>query len=114
MRISNPTWRWSIQDFPNTFPSWDRAQPLRWLAHNGEINTLRGNKNWMRSREGVMNSATFKDELDKLYPIIEEGGSDSAALDIVLELLTINGTLSLPEAVMMMFLKRIIRIWILT
>ncbi|CAI4307040.1 AMM_1a_G0007290.mRNA.1.CDS.1 [Saccharomyces cerevisiae] len=86
----------------NTFPSWDRAQPLRWLAHNGEINTLRGNKNWMRSREGVMNSATFKDELDKLYPIIEEGGSDSAALDNVLELLTINGTLSLPEAVMMM------------
>lgn len=86
----------------NTFPSWDRAQPLRWLAHNGEINTLRGNKNWMRAREGVLVSETFKDQLDKLYPIIEEGGSDSAALDNVLELLTINGVLSLPEAIMMM------------
>lgn len=86
----------------NTFPSWDRAQPLRWLAHNGEINTLRGNKNWMRAREGVLSSETFKEQLDLLYPIIEEGGSDSAALDNVLELLTINGTLSLPEAIMMM------------
>ncbi|SCU92877.1 LAMI_0E12420g1_1 [Lachancea mirantina] len=86
----------------NTFPSWDRAQPLRWIAHNGEINTLRGNKNWMRAREGVMASETFQDQLDKLYPIIEEGGSDSAALDNVLELLVINGVLSLPEAIMMM------------
>lgn len=86
----------------NTFPSWDRAQPLRWSAHNGEINTLRGNKNWMRAREGVLVSETFKDQLDRLYPIIEEGGSDSGALDNVLELLTINGALSLPEAVMMM------------
>lgn len=86
----------------NTFPSWDRAQPLRWLAHNGEINTLRGNKNWMRSREGVMESALFGDELEKLYPIIEEGGSDSAAVDNVLELLVINGVLSLPEAVMLL------------
>lgn len=86
----------------NTFPSWDRAQPLRWAAHNGEINTLRGNKNWMRAREGVMESSLFGDELDRLYPIIEEGGSDSAAFDNVLELLVINGVLSLPEAVMMM------------
>ncbi|SCU85662.1 LADA_0D08856g1_1 [Lachancea dasiensis] len=86
----------------NTFPSWDRAQPLRWIAHNGEINTLRGNKNWMRAREGVMASDTFKEKLEKLYPIIEEGGSDSAALDNVLELLVINGALSLPEAIMMM------------
>lgn len=86
----------------NTFPSWDRAQPLRWLAHNGEINTLRGNKNWMRSREGVMESSFFGEELDKLYPIIEEGGSDSAAVDNVLELLVINGVLSLPEAVMLL------------
>ncbi|CDK29824.1 unnamed protein product [Kuraishia capsulata CBS 1993] len=86
----------------NTFPSWDRAQPLRWAAHNGEINTLRGNKNWMRAREGVMASALFGDELDKLYPIIEEGGSDSAALDNVLELLVINGVLSLPEAIMLL------------
>ncbi|KAI5852147.1 putative glutamate synthase [Tricharina praecox] len=86
----------------NTFPSWDRAQPLRWAAHNGEINTLRGNKNWMRAREGVMKSTFFADELEKLYPIIEEGGSDSAAFDNVLELLVINGVLSLPEAMMMM------------
>ncbi|KAK0634879.1 glutamate synthase [Bombardia bombarda] len=86
----------------NTFPSWDRAQPLRWAAHNGEINTLRGNKNWMRAREGVMQSDIFGDELEQLYPIVEDGGSDSAAFDNVLELLTINGVLSLPEAVMLM------------
>lgn len=86
----------------NTFPSWDRAQPLRWAAHNGEINTLQGNTNWMRAREGVMKSKEFGDMLDMLYPIIEEGGSDSAAFDNVLELLVINGVLSLPEAVMMM------------
>ncbi|MCJ1417933.1 glutamate synthase [NADH] [Xylographa parallela] len=86
----------------NTFPSWDRAQPLRFAAHNGEINTLRGNKNWMRAREGVMKSLFFGDELESLYPIIEDGGSDSAAFDNVLELLTINGVLSLPEAVMLM------------
>ncbi|KAK6462094.1 glutamate synthase [Scheffersomyces coipomensis] len=86
----------------NTFPSWDRAQPLRLAAHNGEINTLRGNKNWMRAKEGVMTSELFGDELDKLFPIIEEGGSDSAAFDNVLELLVINGVLSLPEAVMLM------------
>ncbi|KGQ00855.1 hypothetical protein PAAG_12483 [Paracoccidioides lutzii Pb01] len=86
----------------NTFPSWDRAQPLRWAAHNGEINTLRGNKNWMRAREGVLRSHIFGDDLDYLYPIVEDGGSDSAAFDNVLELLTINGVLSLPEAVMLM------------
>ncbi|KAF1990650.1 glutamate synthase [Aulographum hederae CBS 113979] len=86
----------------NTFPSWDRAQPLRWAAHNGEINTLRGNKNWMRAREGVLKSNLFGDELDTLYPIIEDGGSDSAAFDNVLELLVINGVLSLPEAIMVM------------
>ncbi|OAL74050.1 hypothetical protein A7D00_2079 [Trichophyton violaceum] len=86
----------------NTFPSWDRAQPLRWAAHNGEINTLRENKNWMRAREGVLKSEIFGEELDLLYPIVEEGGSDSAAFDNVLELLTINGVLSLPEAVMLM------------
>jgi glutamate synthase (NADPH/NADH) len=68
----------------------------------GEINTVRGNKNWMRSREGVMASDKFGDELELLYPIIEEGGSDSAAFDNVLELLVINGVLTMPEAVMMM------------
>ncbi|MCO5565903.1 hypothetical protein L7F22_019578 [Adiantum nelumboides] len=86
----------------NTFPSWDRAQPMRWAAHNGEINTIRGNKNWMRAREGLLESETFKDELDMLYPIIENGGSDSAAFDNVLELLVINNVLTLPQAVMMM------------
>jgi len=86
----------------NTFPSWDRAQPMRWAAHNGEINTVRGNKNWMRAREGVLTSSLFGDQLDLLYPIIESGGSDSAAFDNVLELLVVNGVLTLPEAIMMM------------
>lgn len=86
----------------NTFPSWDRAQPLRLAAHNGEINTLRGNKNWMRAKEGIIKSKLFGDEIDKLFPIIEEGGSDSAAFDNVLELLVMNRVVSLPEAVMMM------------
>ncbi|EGN96049.1 hypothetical protein SERLA73DRAFT_93995 [Serpula lacrymans var. lacrymans S7.3] len=86
----------------NTFPSWDRAQPMRWAAHNGEINTVRGNKNWMRAREGVLSSTLFGDQLDLLYPIIETGGSDSAAFDNVLELLVVNGVVTLPEAVMML------------
>ncbi|KAJ7702309.1 NADPH-dependent glutamate synthase [Mycena rosella] len=86
----------------NTFPSWDRAQPMRWAAHNGEINTVRGNKNWMRAREGVLESKHFGDQLDLLYPIIETGGSDSAAFDNVLELLVVNGVVTLPEAVMML------------
>ncbi|SCZ91480.1 BZ3500_MvSof-1268-A1-R1_Chr1-2g01437 [Microbotryum saponariae] len=86
----------------NTYPSWDRAQPMRWVAHNGEINTVRGNKNWMRAREGNLQSSRFADELDLLYPIIETGGSDSAAFDNVLELLTVNAVLTLPEAVMML------------
>ncbi|KAI5479957.1 GOGAT, glutamate synthase [Pseudohyphozyma bogoriensis] len=86
----------------NTFPSWDRAQPMRWAAHNGEINTVRGNKNWMRAREGNLKSSRFGDELDLLYPIIESGGSDSAAFDNVLELLTVNSVVTLPEAVMML------------
>ncbi|PKI85779.1 alanine dehydrogenase [Malassezia vespertilionis] len=86
----------------NTFPSWDRAQPLRWAAHNGEINTIRGNKNWMRAREGNLKSNTFGDDLRHLFPIIEEGGSDSAAFDNVLELLMVNKVLTLPQAVMLM------------
>jgi glutamate synthase (NADPH/NADH) len=86
----------------NTFPSWDRAQPLRWCAHNGEINTLRGNKNWMRAREGVIKSDFLGEDLNSLYPVIEEGGSDSAAFDNVLEIIFLNEVLSLPEAVMVM------------
>lgn len=86
----------------NTFPSWDRAQPMRWAAHNGEINTVRGNKNWMHAREGLLQSTLFGEDLDLLYPIIESGGSDSAAFDNVLELLVVNGIVTLPEAIMML------------
>lgn len=75
---------------------------MRWAAHNGEINTVRGNKNWMRAREGNLQSSRFADELDLLYPIVETGGSDSAAFDNVLELLTVNAVVTLPEAVMML------------
>src|SRR3989338_1719402 len=71
----------------NTFPTWDLAQPFRFLAHNGEINTLRGNINWMRAREGLLESGLFGKSLKALYPIIVPGGSDSAAIDNVFELL---------------------------
>ncbi|MFP4223462.1 MAG: glutamate synthase large subunit [Phycisphaeraceae bacterium] len=85
----------------NTFPSWDRAQPCRFMSHNGEINTLRGNINWTRAREGLMQSELFGEELEKLYPIIEEDLSDSGTFDNVLEMLLMAGR-ELPEAVMMM------------
>jgi glutamate synthase (NADH) len=77
---------------------------MRWPIRlfPGEINTVRGNKNWMRAREGVLNSTLFGDQLDHLYPIVEGGGSDSAAFDNVLELLVVNGVVTLPEAVMML------------
>lgn len=87
----------------NTFPSWERAHPLRILAHNGEINTLRGNVNFMKAREGVMKSEIFQDDLKKLYPVVEPGLSDSGSADCVLEFLTMVGERSLPEAVMTMF-----------
>ena len=85
----------------NTFPSWDRAQPNRFMAHNGEINTLRGNKNWMQAREGMAQSALFDDELAKLFPIVEPECSDSGTFDNVLEFLLMSGR-SLQAAVMMM------------
>lgn len=88
----------------NTFPSWDRAQPMRVLGHNGEINTLRGNVNWMRAREGLLKCKELglsKQELKKLLPIVDVSSSDSGAFDGVLELLVRAGR-SLPEAVMMM------------
>lgn len=75
----------------NTFPSWSLAQPFRYLAHNGEINTITGNINWMKAREGVMTSDLLKNQLKDIMPIIEEGGSDSAALDNTLEFLMANG-----------------------
>ena len=85
----------------NTFPSWPLAHPYRYIAHNGEINTLRGNINWMRAREGLLRSEPFGDDLKKTYPIIREGGSDTASFDNVLELLHLAGR-SLPHAVLMM------------
>ncbi|XP_054715017.1 uncharacterized protein LOC129224565 [Uloborus diversus] len=86
----------------NTFPTWERAHPLRYLAHNGEINTLRGNVNLMRAREGVMSSSIYKDDLRKLYPIVEPQMSDSGSLDNVLEFLLMAGHRSLPEAIITM------------
>jgi glutamate synthase (NADPH/NADH) large chain len=85
----------------NTLGSWELAHPYRYVAHNGEINTLRGNVNWMRARQGQLKSSLFGDDLEKLYPIIQPGGSDSAAFDNVLELLVLGGR-SLPHAMMMM------------
>ena len=75
----------------NTFPSWERAHPYRYIIHNGEINTVRGNGNWMRAREGMLASEHFGDDIDKLFPIIHEDGSDSAKFDNALELLTLGG-----------------------
>ncbi len=86
----------------NTFPSWRLAHPFRFLAHNGEINTLRGNINWMRARESILESTLFtKDEIKQLLPIIDETQSDSAILDNVVELLTLSGR-SLPHVMMML------------
>ncbi|MBN1443468.1 MAG: glutamate synthase subunit alpha, partial [Planctomycetes bacterium] len=85
----------------NTFPSWDRAQPNRFMAHNGEINTLRGNMNWMRAREGVVRSDLFGADLEKVLPVVEPGGSDSGTFDNVLEFLLMTGRL-LQEAIVMM------------
>ena len=85
----------------NTFPTWDRAHPYRYIAHNGEINTLRGNRNWMRARYGSLQSETFGDELQKMFPIVTESGSDSATFDNCLQFLTLNGR-SLPHSVLMM------------
>ena len=85
----------------NTFPSWDRAQPCRLMAHNGEINTLRGNANWMFARQGVMKSDLWQDDIRKLCPVIEPDCSDSGNFDNALEMLYYSGR-SLQEAVMMM------------
>ena len=85
----------------NTFPSWPLAHPYRYIAHNGEINTLRGNINWMRAREALCDSPLFGDDLKKILPIVMEGGSDSATFDNVLEFLHMAGR-ELPHAVLMM------------
>jgi glutamate synthase (NADPH/NADH) large chain len=85
----------------NTFPSWDRAQPMRFMSHNGEINTLRGNMNWMQARQGVVASALFGGELFKVFPVAEPDCSDSGTFDNVLEFLLMTGR-TLQESVMMM------------
>jgi glutamate synthase (ferredoxin) len=85
----------------NTFPSWPLAHPYRYVAHNGEINTLRGNINWMHAREALLESDVFGDDLKKILPVIREGGSDTATFDNVLEFLVMAGR-SLPHAVLMM------------
>eukprot|EP00899_Mesostigma_viride_P020127 jgi/Mesvir1/28115/Mv04695-RA.1 len=88
----------------NTFPSWDRAQPMRFIGHNGEINTLKGNCNWMRAREGLLQCKSLnltKQELELLLPIVENGTSDSGSYDAVLELLVMCGR-EPAEAMMMM------------
>ena len=85
----------------NTFPSWSRAHPYRYISHNGEINTLRGNINWMHARQSMMRSKLFGDDLKKILTIIDTDGSDSAMFDNVLELLTLSGR-ELPHAMMMM------------
>jgi len=85
----------------NTFPAWKLAHPFRYVAHNGEINTARGNANWMRAREALCESELFGDDLKKLFPVVIEGGSDSATFDNVMEFLHMAGR-PLPHAVLMM------------
>jgi glutamate synthase domain-containing protein 2/glutamate synthase domain-containing protein 1/glutamate synthase domain-containing protein 3 len=85
----------------NTFPSWELAHPYRVICHNGEINTVRGNINWMRARESELRSELFGDDLVKILPVVSPGNSDSATFDNVLELLMLGGR-SLPHAAMMM------------
>ncbi|MGI0493792.1 glutamate synthase large subunit [Alkalinema pantanalense CENA528] len=85
----------------NTFPSWERSHPYRYIAHNGEINTLRGNINWMHARQSLFASDSFGDDLKKAHPVINIDGSDSLIFDNALELMVLSGR-SLPHAVMMM------------
>ena len=85
----------------NTFPTWDLAHPFRLIAHNGEINTLRGNVNWLRARQGAISSPILRKDLDKVWPLIYDGQSDSASFDNALELLVMSGY-SVTHAVMMM------------
>ncbi|NBW85694.1 MAG: hypothetical protein EBR23_02400 [Planctomycetia bacterium] len=84
----------------NTFPTWDLAHPFRYIAHNGEINTVRGNTNWMHARESMLAHPVFGPDLEKIKPVIREGGSDSATFDNVLELLVLAGR-PIEEAVSM-------------
>ena len=85
----------------NTFPSWSLAHPFRYISHNGEINTLRGNINWMKAREAQFESELFGEDIKDLLPVIVEGGSDSSMFDNALEMLVMCGR-SLPHAMMML------------
>ncbi|HUB69337.1 MAG TPA: glutamate synthase central domain-containing protein, partial [Acidimicrobiales bacterium] len=85
----------------NTFPSWPLAHPYRYVAHNGEFNTVQGNRNWMRTREALLSSPLFPGDLSRVFPIVTPGGSDSMSFDEVLEILHLGGR-SLPHAVLMM------------
>ena len=85
----------------NTFPSWPLAHPYRYIAHNGEINTVRGNRNWMRARESLLASSLIPGDMNRIFPIVDNDGSDSASFDQVLELLYLGGR-SLPHGVLMM------------
>jgi len=85
----------------NTFPTWDLAHPFRYIAHNGEINTLRGNRNWMFARQKALHSDLFGSDLEKLFPLVNRSGSDSATLDNAVELLVLGGR-SLPHVMMML------------
>ena len=85
----------------NTFPSWPLAHPYRYIAHNGEINTVRGNRNWMRAREALLASPLIPGDISRLFPIVDNSGSDSASFDEVLELLYLTGR-SLPHSILMM------------
>src|SRR5205823_6689720 len=85
----------------STFPNWARAHPYRYVCHNGEINTLRGNINWMHARQSLFASELFGEGIRKILPVIDADGSDSAMFDNALEMLTLTGR-SLPHAMMMM------------
>ncbi len=85
----------------NTFPTWNLSQPFRFLAHNGEINTLRGNINWMKTREGLLKTKLFGKDIESLKPVVAPGGSDSMAIDNIFELLVLSGR-ALPHAMMML------------
>jgi len=85
----------------NTFPSWPLAHPYRFIAHNGEINTVKGNRNWMRARETLLQSELIPGDIKRIFPIVDPTGSDSASFDEVLELLYLGGR-SLPHSVLMM------------
>ncbi len=101
-RFVSRRWRWSISaTAPTRFPTWDLAHPFRFLAHNGEINTLKGNVNWMHARESLLAHPVFGPDLKKICPVCVRGASDSAVFDNALELLVLTGR-SLPQAMSML------------